>query len=111
MRSAAPRTGRAVWLAVACLLLGLAAAALALSRDGGAGAALILAAAGLAGALAIALAARSGVRDDPTLDARVYAARLAESPEARAAAPEADLVALGLARLPEPGEEGAAEPR
>ena len=107
----APRTGRAAWLAVAVVVLALAAAAIALAREGGSGAALILAVAGLVGALAIALAARSGARDDPTLDARIYAARLAASPEARAAAPADDLVALGLSRLPEPGEEGAVEPR
>ncbi len=109
--SAVPRTGRAVWLAVGVLLLALAAAAIALGRDGGTAAALILAGAGVVGALAIALAARSGARDDPTLDARLYAARLQSSSDARAAAPEADLVALGLSRLPEPGEEEVAEGR
>jgi len=81
------------------------AAALAQARDATPAAVLVLLAAGVLGAGVLLLAARAADREDADLHARLYAAHLAESPGARAHAPEADLVALGLANLPEGGEE------
>jgi hypothetical protein len=95
---------------VARLLAGLVglvaaiAAGLAVVRDATAGAVAVLAGAGAVGALALLVAARAADRDDRAVHARLYAAHLEESAAARAGAPLADLVALGLAE-PAAGEE------
>lgn len=105
-----PAVGRvARVLAGVVAALAALAAGLAQVRDATPEAVLVLVAAGVLGAGALLVAARMADREDAGLHARLYAAHLAETPGARAHAPAADLVALGLANLPEGGDEGDAD--